>query len=50
MVGSLAAGGPVGMAAGAALDVAKKAGQAGAAAARSIGENATGEGGPSGSQ
>ncbi|MHA7620775.1 hypothetical protein ACX12M_19880 [Cellulosimicrobium cellulans] len=40
-----AAGGPVGMAAGAALDAASKAGQAAAGAAKSLGEQSTGEGG-----
>lgn len=45
-----AAGGPVGVAAGAALDMAKKGGQAAAGAVQSIGEQSTGEGdGPSGS-
>lgn len=43
-----AAGGPVGMAAGAALGVAKGAADAAAGAAKSIGDDATGEG-PSGS-
>lgn len=46
-----AAGGPVGMAAGAALDVGMKAGQAAAGTAKSLGEHSVGEGdGPSGSR
>lgn len=47
-----AAGGPVGMAAAAAIGEGKKAGQAAAAAAKNVGEEATGEegGGPSGSR
>ncbi|MGW9114521.1 hypothetical protein [Microbacterium sp. NPDC055683] len=46
-----AAAGPIGLAAGAALEVGKKAGQAAAGAARSLGEQSTGEGGgPDGSR
>ncbi|MGW6132387.1 hypothetical protein ACWFNE_20370 [Cellulomonas sp. NPDC055163] len=46
-----AAAGPVGIAAGVALDAAKAGGQAAAGAARALGEHSTGEGeGPSGSR
>lgn len=46
-----AAAGPVGIAAGAVLDAGKKAGQAAAGAAQSLGEQSTGEGGgPDGSR
>ncbi|MFJ2521303.1 hypothetical protein ACIOWF_20235 [Cellulosimicrobium cellulans] len=46
-----AAGGPIGMAAGAALDAASKAGQTAITTAKSVGDEATGEGGgPDGSR